>query len=94
MMKVHCILLFFLISTGKGVPVIALNGGCLLPERVGLGLCIHQCVFWEQPVLLVRFYEHTKSFKGNLWSALLAAQILVISGNRYFELRSLCFSSL
>lgn len=65
MMKVHRVLL--LISAGKGVPAIALNGGQLLPEHAGPGLCVHvsvsECVFWEQSVLLVRFYEHTRSFK-------------------------------
>lgn len=65
MMKVHRILL--LISAGKGVLAIALNGGPLPPERSRPGLCVYigmsECVFWEQPVLLIRFYKHTKSFK-------------------------------
>lgn len=92
-MKVHCVLLL-LISAGKGVPAIALKGGFLLPKRVGPGLCIYISMskrgFQEQPVLLVRFYERIKSFKEKLWSALVAAQIFVISGNRCFEPRSLC----
>lgn len=65
MMKVHCVLL--LISAGKGVPAIALNRSHLLPEHAGPELCVYismsKCVSWEQPVLLIRFYEHTRSFK-------------------------------
>lgn len=86
-MKVHCILLL-LISTGKGVPAIALKGGFLLPKHVGPGLCIcismSEHVFQEQPVLLVRFYECIKPFKGKLWSVLVVSQIFVISVNRLF----------
>lgn len=63
MMKVHRVLL--LISAGKHVPAIALNGGQLLPHCAGPGLYVYigmsKCVFWEQPVLLIRFYEHTRS---------------------------------
>lgn len=91
MIKVHHVLL--LISAGKGVPVIALNRGWLLPERAGPGLCVYnsmrKCVFWEQPILPVRLYEHTKPFKWKRWSVSLTAQIFVISDTRYSEVRSL-----
>lgn len=94
MIKVHHILL--LVFTGKGVPVVALNRGQLLPQCAGPGLCVYNSVrkrvFQEQPVLLIRLYEHTKSFKWKLWSVSLAAQIFVISDTRYFEVRSLSVS--
>lgn len=57
MMKVHRILL--LISAGKGVLAIALNRGQLFPECARPSISMGECVLWEQPVLLIRFYEHT-----------------------------------
>lgn len=66
MMTVHRILLL-LLSAGKGGPAIALNGGRVPLEHAGPGLCVcvgtSECVFWEQPVLLISIYEHTRLFK-------------------------------